>query len=283
MSHETLKTVERTLELLKLFGRQGAELTAAELVERIAMPRSVVVRILATLEQAGFVERAPGNQRRFRVGPAACEVGAQYLKANPLLNTAEDLLTELANATGHTAYLGTLYGAEVLILAHREGRSPVRFIWRAGERLPVATTALGKAVLMHLPRAELDAILGTGELSGLTETSLRTRAELDAQLAAYHGKGWITAAEESFPGVFAVGAAVRDPAGKPVAGISLSLLRNSAEPGQIEVAGEAVLAAAASISRRLGPRLAYSREGFGPRALTPRQAKPQQRSAAEVH
>lgn len=265
MAEEMLRTLERALEVLKMFGHGEPVLTVSRLVERLAMPRSVVVRILATLERAGFVERASGNNRLFRIGLGACEVGALYFVGNPLLRSAEDVLHELAERTGFTAYLGALYGAEVVILALHEGRTPVRFIWRAGDRLPVATTALGKALLMHLQPAQLDAILGTGPLAGLTEGSIRTRAELDTQLARHAGKGWITAADESFPGVFAVGAAVLEPKGAPVAGISLSTLSNSMGADEIAAIGAAVLEAARTITRRIGPRIAYGRESFGSR------------------
>jgi DNA-binding IclR family transcriptional regulator len=272
MAEELLRTLERAVEVLKAFGREEPNLNIGRLVERLAMPRSVVVRILATLERAGFIERLPDNPRLFRVGLAACEVGALYLVGNPLLRSAEDVLRDLAERTGFTSYLGTLYGADVVILALREGRTPIRFIWQAGERLPVATTALGKALLMHMSSAQLDALLGTGPLPGLTDGSIRTRGELDAQLAHYRGGGWIPAFEESFPGVFAVGAAVLDPAGSPAAGVSLSLLRTSVAPDEIGTIGDLVLQAAGSIARRLGPRIAYGRAALGPNAPAGRTA-----------
>ena len=78
MGDETLRTVARTLDLLQAFGRGPPALTTAELVERLCMPRTVVTRMLATLEKAGFVERVPTNRRLFRVGPAAWQVGALY-------------------------------------------------------------------------------------------------------------------------------------------------------------------------------------------------------------
>ncbi len=78
MSDETLRTVARTLDLLQAFGRGAPAQTIAELVERLAMPRTVVTRMLATLEKAGFVERVPANRRLFRVGPAAWQVGTLY-------------------------------------------------------------------------------------------------------------------------------------------------------------------------------------------------------------
>ncbi|MBV9749750.1 MAG: IclR family transcriptional regulator [Acetobacteraceae bacterium] len=274
MSAESLKTVERTLALLKAFGRATPELSVSDLVDRLVVPRSVVVRMLATLEQAEFVERVPGNPRLFRIGIGAGEVGSLYFHTSPLLRGAEDVLGGLAERTGFTAYLGTIHGAEAVILALREGRTPVRFIWQAGERLPVATTSFGKAMLMHMGREQVDRMLGSGPLARLTEGSVRTRAELDAQLARCAHKGWVPAFEESFPGVYAVGAALLDAQGAPVAGISLSFLRNSADPAQVETMGSSVLEAARTISRRLALSDAYGHHGLGKLPLRHETALP---------
>jgi DNA-binding transcriptional ArsR family regulator len=78
MGDETLRTVARTLELLQTFGRGQTALSIADLVERLGMPRTVVTRMLATLEKARFVERVPTNRRLFRIGPAAWQVGMLY-------------------------------------------------------------------------------------------------------------------------------------------------------------------------------------------------------------
>lgn len=262
MADESLKTVERTLALLGSFSRTRAELSVSDLVARLAVPRSVVVRMLATLEKAEFIERVPGNPRLFRIGLAAGEVGSLYFLSHPLLREAEDIISGLAERTGFTAYLGTIHGAEAIILASREGRLPVRFVWHAGQRLPVATTSFGKAMLMHMEPEQVDRTLGPGPLAGLTEGSVRSRAELDAQLAASAHKGWVPAFEESFPGVYAVGAALLDPMGAPVAGISLSFLRNLADLQQVETMGVAVLEAARTISRRLASSEGYGRHRF---------------------
>ena len=105
MAEETLRTLDRALEVLRAFGRGSPEPTVAQVAERVAMPRSVVVRILATLERAGFVEHASGNSRKFRIGLDACEVGTLYFAGNPLLRGSEDVLHDIAERTGFTAYL----------------------------------------------------------------------------------------------------------------------------------------------------------------------------------
>ena len=249
MSGESLKTVERTLALLKLFNRTDSEMTVADLVRRSQMPRAVVQRIIFTLEREGFLERSPISFR-YRIGVAACELGALYLAGNPLVQSSDAILRQLADEAEFPVYLGTRIGAEVTILALHQGQTAIRFLWSPGDRLPVATTALGKAMLMHMDPAVLDSLIGRGVLPGLSAQSIRTRAELDAQLDNYRASGWVPAFEESLPGVYAIGAAILSDIGAPLAGISVSFLRNESDAGQLERIGSLVLEAAAAISER---------------------------------
>lgn len=158
MAGETLKTLNKALLILRAFDRASPELTVAEIARGVRELRTVVTRVLVTLERNGFVER--NAQGRYRIGLAACEIGALYLIDNPLAKLADETLLQLARSTGGTAYLGRLYGGDIVILGVREGSHPIRFLWSPGDRLPVATTALGKAMLMEMSAAELDEIFG---------------------------------------------------------------------------------------------------------------------------
>lgn len=259
MAGETLKTVERMLQVLQAFSRARPELTVAELVEALQLPRAVVTRIVTTLENAQFLERAPGSFK-YGIGIAACELGATYLAGNTLADAARDILRDLSERTGFVVYMGARHGGDVVILGSYEGRARVRFIWAVGDRLPIATTALGKAMLLHMSAAEMDRLLGRDVLPGLTTGSITSRSVLDEQLRQYAGKSWIPAFEESLPGVYAVGAALLNPKGEPVAGISISFLRHADDPTQIEELGGTVLEAAQAISRRVAPHYAYHAE-----------------------
>jgi len=258
MSGETLKTVEKALQVLRAFERASPQLSVAEISRRLGVSRTAITRILATLERPGFLERS-ATTGRYRIGIAACEVGALYLIDNPLTKIADEAMKRVAQLTGFTAYLGKLYGDEVVILGLREGTQPIRFLWSPGDRLPVGTTALGKAMLMAMPGSEVDQILGSDRLAGLTPGSLATRADLDRQLAEQRDKGWVPMIEESYPGVCGVGAAIVDAAGKPVAGISLSFLGSSREQHAFDRFGAEVVEAAREISRRLQLQGSYSR------------------------
>lgn len=268
MSQETVQTVERALTILRTFSRERPELSPSELARALDLPRTIVIRILNTLERAHFVERVPATSR-YRIGPGAFEVGALYLANNPLAAVADEYLDELAAETGHTIYLGTLQSNETILLAVREGSRPVRFLWSIGDRLPVATTSLGKAILMHMTPGQRDALLGTGRLAGLTERSIKTRVELDRQLDEACRRGWSSSEDESYPGVSSVGAAILDAQGEPIAGLSLSFLNYPADPAAFERLGMVVRDAARKLTRHAATYSAYGQQAT--RYLQPRQ------------
>jgi DNA-binding IclR family transcriptional regulator len=269
---ETSQTVARALALLREFSRDEPELAVTDLTRRLSLPRTIVIRLLSTLEAGQFVERSASGE--YRIGLAACEIGALHLVRNPLVQVADEVIEELAESTGLTTYLGVAYGADVVILTLREGRQPVRFTWSAGDRLPIATTALGKAMLIHMAPHELDQLVGTERLTGLTERSVKNRAELDAQLEAARRRGWIAAVDESYPGIVAIGSAVLDQANRPIAGISLSMIGYPDDPDQY---GRLVRDAANAITRRV---VAYSAYGERPAFDAPlRMRRPEPVSA----
>lgn len=265
---ETSKTVTNALRLLACFTRDQPVVAVAALARRLGMARTSLLRLLATLEQFRFVERAPGGG--FRLGLRAFELGSVYLESNPAPALAVAALDALVAATQCTAYFGVLDGDDVLILMCREGSLPIRLIWPAGSRLPCTTTALGKAILMRMPAAALESQLGGRKaLRTLTAGSLRNRKELERDLAAARRAGWAVAREESHAGLTAVGAAILDGSGTPIAGISLSYFDHPPDRERLRRLATLVRDAAERLTAQLRGHRAYGARLFPEPAASP--------------
>jgi DNA-binding IclR family transcriptional regulator len=245
------KTVRNAIELLGLFTRAEPVLTVPQLTQRLKIPRTNVVRLVSTLERHGLVERhASGNG--YKVGIRAFEIGTLYLAGNPIWTILVAALDRLVEQTQCTAYLAVLDRDDVLILTFREGTLPVRFVWQVGDRLPCTTTALGKAILSHLPDDAIDAVVGKDRpLRTLTEKSPRSRAQLDRDLAQARQRGWALVREESHPGLTAVGAAIVDHNIRPIAAISVTYLDYPPNPKRLDNYGSIVRAAAEDLSKQI--------------------------------
>jgi DNA-binding IclR family transcriptional regulator len=254
---ETSKTVTNALSVLNSFSRSDPVLTASELTRRLKLTRTSVIRLLATLERFGFIERCP-DAAGYRIGLRTFEVGTLFLAANPLSAVLARALDELVEKTQCTAYLAVLDKADIVMLNCREGTLPIRFVWQVGDRLPLHTTAMGKAMAAYLSSEELDQHLGRGKaLRGLTERSIRTRAQLDAEIVKTKERGWGLAREESHPGLTAIGSAIVDNAKRPVAAISVSFLDFPPNPKRVNQLATVVVGVADGVSKTIAEYGSY--------------------------
>ena len=144
-SDYAIQTVSNALRLLEMFENEE-RLGVTELSRRLDLHKNNVFRLLATLEQAGYIEQcAEDDQYRLAVG--CLELGHAYARSNTLLDRARGCLEALSLELGETAHVGVLRGDEV---AHLDGVAADRMLvvsTRQGSRLPLHATALGKVLL----------------------------------------------------------------------------------------------------------------------------------------
>ncbi len=160
MTAETSQTLDRGLRVLKLLADTDHGLTVTELAGRLGVNRTVVYRLLATLEQHTLVRRDLGG--RARVGLGVLGLAHQV---HPLLREAAlPALRELAEDTGATAHLTLVDGEEALAVAVVEpSRTDYHVAYRTGFRHPLEHGAAGHAVLAGRRRAGRPAADGEPE------------------------------------------------------------------------------------------------------------------------
>lgn len=144
MTAETSQTLDRGLRVLKLLADTDHGLTVTELSTRLGVNRTVVYRLLATLEQHALIRRDPGG--RARVGLGVLRLGRQV---HPLVREAAlPALRALAEDVGATAHLTLVDGAEALAVAVVEPTwTDYHVAYRTGFRHPLGRGAAGRAVL----------------------------------------------------------------------------------------------------------------------------------------
>ncbi|GAA2621765.1 IclR family transcriptional regulator [Streptomyces vastus] len=144
MTAETSQTLDRGLRVLKLLADTDHGLTVTELSSKLGVNRTVVYRLLATLEQHALVRRDLGG--RARVGLGVLRLGRQV---HPLVREAAlPALRSLAEDIGATAHLTLVDGTEALAVAVVEPTwTDYHVAYRAGFRHPLERGAAGKAIL----------------------------------------------------------------------------------------------------------------------------------------
>jgi len=253
-SEYAIQTVDNAVRLIEAF-ESDEELGVTELARRLHLHKNNVFRLLATLEQRGYVEETPDD--RYRLGSACLRMGQSYLRSNSLLTRTRSILEALTGAIRETTHLAVLRGFAVVHLDGEQAEGPLQATKRLGERLPCHCTALGK-VLVGCDRAEtLESfdreMIVPGKLEASTERTLVARDPLVEHLGKVRSQGWALDLEEYALGLHCAAAPIFDAEGRAVGAISASgpALRLGRERLEHEVVPE-LQRAAGTVSESLG-------------------------------
>lgn len=143
MPSETSQTLDRGLRVLRVLSESPEGLTITELSARLQVNRTVVYRLISTLEQHGLVRR--DSRSRLFVGLGVLHLASAV---QPLLrDLAMPVLRSLAESIGSTAHLTVADGDEALALAVVEPTwTDFHVAYRVGARHPLSQGAAGKAI-----------------------------------------------------------------------------------------------------------------------------------------
>jgi DNA-binding IclR family transcriptional regulator len=244
------QAVARAVALLKAFSDVRPAWRLTELARAARLHKATAHRLLAALEHAGMVARDATGEW-YRLGPEAIALGARAARANDLRSVGHPELEALAAATGETATLEVPVAGDMLIVDEVPGRGLLGAAAEVGTRWAMHATSTGKALLAALPAADVRRHTA-GRLARFTPRTVVTAAALARALAQARRCGYATSLEELEIGFAAVGAAVRDASGQPVAAISVGGPRARFSAPRLAALGAQVRAAADHISRRLG-------------------------------
>ena len=182
-----IRAVERVCDILDALqdARQGASLPDISAIT--ALPKSSAFRYLSALEARQYVERDE-DTALYRVGLAFQPRNTRQLEA--VLAVAGGPLQRLSHDTGETANLGTLEGSMVCHNLVVESEQMMRLAARVGDRGPIHSTALGKAMAAELPEERVLNILTSIEMTRFTDVTITTPQQYQEALVAVRRQGF---------------------------------------------------------------------------------------------
>lgn len=219
-SRYTVDAVAKALELLEAFSFEERRLSLAELAAKTGIPRATAFRLLATLEETGFVVKESGD---YRLG-IKCFVLGNVVAANlDLRQVAHPHLVALRDRTAETTQIAILDHWQMVYLERVPSPHPVGFMRsRAGAILPAYCTGLGKTLLAFRPEAEVEAWAMKQTFKPLTPHTLTSSERLLEDLRVIRTRGYGLDEEELEVGVRCIAAPVRNHESTVVAAISVA-------------------------------------------------------------
>ena len=248
----SIAVVARTLDVLEALAGSDQPLGPTELATRTGATKTAVFRILATLEERGYVIKdiATGH---YRLGTPLAYLGGRSLQSIDLRRIARPTLEELFDQFQETVNLGVLDGSDIVYIDMIESHHGLRMAARIGDRHPAYSTSIGKAILAFLPSREVARHL-PARLDARTDRTITDREGLEAELELVRQRGVAEDRGENEAGAHCFGAPIFDHLGLPVAGLSLSGPESRLGLASTQEIGRAVRLAAAACTAQLGGR-----------------------------
>jgi IclR family KDG regulon transcriptional repressor len=219
----TVRAVERALDVLLCFAGKS-EWGLSEIAVQVGLHKSTVFRLLATLEDRGFVIRDQGAEK-YRLGYRVFELSSNLSRPDDpsvvLLPDMERLREEL----GETVSLYVRDRTERVRIQAVQSAQPIRRVAPVGARLPLSVGASSKVLLAFSEPSVRHAAMADPSWPSALERKAYSR-----QLDEIEKIGYATSFEERELGAAALAAPIFNRAGKLVAALSVSGPSNRLTP-----------------------------------------------------
>jgi DNA-binding IclR family transcriptional regulator len=218
--------------------------------------RSTTHRLVSSLVQARYLRQVGGG---YLLGPKLIELGTIALEQMPLTAVARPHLQVLAEHTHDTIHLGVRDGDDVLYIDKIPGTRGLEMRSRVGHRMPLASTGIGKAMMLDLPPETWSKLLEASHRV-LAKVSFKPDHQPDIdtfvqRMTRYSQGGFTFDLEENEASIRCVAAPVRDASGAIVAALSVASTIPYMPSERMEELIPVVQREARAISQELGWRV----------------------------
>lgn len=248
-----IQSVDRALVLLEALSGLTDGISLMNLSEKTGMNVSTCHHLLSTLVSRGYVSQDPHSKYYF-LGNRILELQVGRTEQIDLVSEAKPILRELNLTTQEAVHLAVMEADELVTLAKLEALHAVRvdqgFV---GKSNSAHATATGKAILACMAESELDRFFSRKALLRFTAQTVTDETKLRQELNRVRELGYAVDNEEFQPGVYCVGAPVRNHRGEVVASVSCSI--PVMRLGHVQLIEPTIAA-----STRLSARLGYKRQ-----------------------
>jgi DNA-binding IclR family transcriptional regulator len=202
---KTVDAVRTSLRILEeLRTRDGAGVT--ELAAATDFSKATVHNHLATLEHEEYVVKSEAST--YQLGYRFLDLAHHARRRIGIFDLVRREVDKLAAESGEMALYTVEEHGQGVCLYRSLGENSVETPLYVGYRSALHHTAVGKAILAHLPRERVETIVAEHGLSAQTEDTITDPQQLLEEIEAVRERGVAFNHEETIPGLVGVGAPI---------------------------------------------------------------------------
>jgi len=211
-----MQSIQRGFEIVEVLWRlDGAGPT--DVAAATGLHKSTAHVYLRSLEEAGYAVNRGGT---YELSYRFLTMGSRLKNRSRVYQAARRELERLARRTGELSTLVVEESHRAVILHQERGTDSLELGTYSGMTTPLHTTASGKALLAHLPQAEVEEVLSS-DLDGVTEHTVTDPDVLRERLERIRADGHAVDADQQVVGMGVIAVPVLID-GRPVASLAVA-------------------------------------------------------------
>ena len=214
----TIQSVDRAIKILRCF-EKNEELGVTEVSKMADLHKSTAFNLISTLEKAGLLAKDKGSSK-YKLGIELFRLGT-FVNLN-LREICRPYLEKLVAEYSETVNLVARNDDMVIYLEKIESSHSMRISTKEGLKLPLHSTAVGKAIMATLSEEEILKVIGKIEFYKTTKNTISSAEELLTQIRSIREKGYAEDVEEYEIGLTCVAVAIRNHTGVASYAMSVS-------------------------------------------------------------
>lgn len=235
---------------LKVLEAVSSHHRISDIASETGLSVSTVHRILSDLVEHRWVEQ--DQERAYRPGLRVQGLASVLQNNEQLVRMALPHLQALRDRVGFTVHMARFANDELRYVAKIDGPAAYQMRSRVGDRIPLWSSAIGKAILAALDEQRSRDLLKNAQLQRRTRSTIMSKSALWNQVELIRRRGWAVDDEENELHIRCVGVALRDGNGRAIAGLSTSGLDHEMTLGTVERIAPLVLETGERISQLFG-------------------------------
>lgn len=148
MATQRSGTVRKALRILDEFLDGSAEISLSELAARTGVHKTTILRLCASLEDAGFLEHQPGMA--YRLGRKIWELAQAYRRNFQLEDLVRPLIQKIRDETDESVSFYEVDGRERVCRFRENSRLSIRHHVDEGTRLPLSAGVVGRVLMAFM-------------------------------------------------------------------------------------------------------------------------------------
>ncbi len=179
----------RGLEVLRCFRPRDRHLGNQDIAERTGLPKPTVSRLTYTLTRMGYLYHDE-KLGKYQLGTGVLSLGFSLLTNMDVLKIARPMMQELADYSHTVVSVGTRDRLGMIYLDGRHSTDATVSLRREpGTRVPIATTAMGRALLCGLPATEREQLMNNIRQRD-PDNWPKHKAGIEQAMRDYHERGF---------------------------------------------------------------------------------------------